>query len=81
MSGVANAAANAAPIAQASATALLQQTAHLHIQSNLSDAYQGEVESEKSYLPGVLGLIPIDGAEQSFSDLIKPEPAKFEAAP
>ncbi len=75
MSGVANAAPIAAPIAQASATALLQQTAHLHIQSNLSDAYQGKVKSEKRYLPKVLGPFPIDGTEQ-IRELTKPDSAK-----
>lgn len=80
MNGAANAIANAEPIALASATALLQQTAHLHIQSILLTAFREKVKSEKSYLPRVLGPFPTDRAEQIFerADLTKPHPAKLE---
>jgi len=64
MSLLANATSNAEPIATASAAPLLQQTAQLHIQSTLQDAYQGWGSLVDTYLPSALWVsFPLDGAE------------------
>ena len=64
MSTLAKAVASAAPNAAAIAAALLQQTAHLHIQSILLTAYRGGKSLVNTYLRSDCVSV-IDGAEIS----------------